>query len=344
MPGTLGWLNMRDDPLILHLSGDFPDPFERFKTPVIRDLLTLTEGRFEHRVISINRAQPSLTGLVRAVAGTDGLKVEREDFEYGLALRYTAPGKGVRHRTKLEQLGNLVAEEIAVMPRRPDLLVAHKLTIEGIAVHTAAQKSTLPYALVVQGNTDLKIVASRPDLRPLFREIFHEAEVVLPFAPWALKGLERMLGKRSGATRLLPCPTDLDEMRAPTAGGDGLVSVFHLKNYPGKNLAGIVAAYRLLQKAGKPLPALEVIGGGTEAEIAACKAIAADFPQITFPGPLDRQQLAERLARKSALIMPSLRESFGLVFIEALFAGTPIITPRTPRSTDISTIAALPCA
>lgn len=34
------------------------------------------------------------------------------------------------------------------------------------------------------------------------------------------------------------------------------------------------------------------------------------------------------MRRATALVMPSFRESFGLVFIEALFAGIPVIYPK----------------
>ncbi|MHA7820210.1 MAG: glycosyltransferase [Erythrobacter sp.] len=313
-------------PLILHVSGDFPDAFETFKTPVIKRLIELTSDAFEHRVISINRVQPSSTALLRSLVGGDRLVTEKRSFVHGVALRYEAPGKGIRHRTKLEQLGHVIAGEVAAMERKPDLIVGHKLTIEGIAVSVAARETGLPYALSIQGNTDLKILSSRPDLRSVFAEIFHGAQVVFPFAPWALKGAQGALGERSGPSHLLPCPTDLDTPSTPKPGGDGLVSVFHLKNHPGKNLSGMIEAFRILATHGSP-PPLAVIGGGSEEQVAACEALAAEFQQITFPGPLGRPELAQRLAKASALVLPSLRESFGLVFIEALFAGTPIIYP-----------------
>ena len=40
---------------------------------------------------------------------------------------------------------------------------------------------------------------------------------------------------------------------------------------------------------------------------------------------MGRAELAGRMNAASGLVMPSLRESFGLVFVEALFAGSPVI-------------------
>ncbi|MGB3711699.1 MAG: glycosyltransferase [Erythrobacter sp.] len=317
----------RRKPLVLHVSGDFPDSLESAKTPVIRRLIDLTADRFDHHVVSLNRVSPTLPTIAKSLVAPGQLRVECEPFEYGEALRYTAPPRGLRHRTKLVQLGRWLASYIDRLPQRPDLLVGHKLAIEGVAVREAARVTGIPFGLSIQGNTDLKILAVRPDLKPALAEIFHDARVVFPFAPWALRQTEERLGVRSGPTHLLPCVTDLDTPLSPRPGGEGLVSVFHLHNYRGKNLHGLVEAYRLLRRSGSPVPNLDIIGGGSDRDMAACRQVARDIPEIRFLGPFDREAVKDRLHRASALVLPSLRESFGLVFIEALYAGTPIVYP-----------------
>lgn len=330
MAGAAAWQDNGGSvrPKVLHLSGDFPDPFEPFKTPVISKLLELTRDQFDHRVISINRVSPGSLGTLRALIAPAPFRTERQLFEHGMALRYTAPGKGIWHQTLLERLGEQIVAEVEAMDHQPDLLVGHKLTIEGIAIARAAELLDLPYALSVQGNTDTKILASRPDLKPLFARIFHGAKAVFPFAPWTQRDVEAALGTRAEGKFLLPCPTDLDQLQPPRPTGDGLITVFHLKNYENKSLSGIVKAYRELARHGTTPPPLKVMGGGSKEELTACRALTRDFPQITFVGPMDRAALAQRMNCASALILPSLRESFGLVFLEALFAGTPIIYPQ----------------
>ncbi len=311
----------------MHVSGDFPDPFNPAKTPVVRSLLELTDDLFAHEVVSINRVSPSLIAMPATLLGLRGLRTEHQAFPRGMAFRYQAPAHGIRHRTMLEQLGEQIAASLSSKAQLPDLLVGHKLTIEGIVVHVIARRLGLPYALSIQGNTDTRILRARPDLRRLFARIFHDAEVVFPFAPWALHEVERRLGKRSGPTYLLPCPTDLDQPIEPVAGGDGLISVFHLRNYRIKNLAGLAKACRLLDRSGGA-PPIEIIGGGSEAELAACRRRTADCPGISYSGAMDREQVRARMASATALVMPSQRESFGLAFIEALFAGIPVIYPK----------------
>jgi len=97
-------------PLVLHVSGDFPDPIVPAKTPVIQSLLGLTAAHFDHRVVSINRQSPGAAGIIRQVASPGELAISQQAFEHGTALTYTAPPRGIRHRTKLTQLGEWLAQ------------------------------------------------------------------------------------------------------------------------------------------------------------------------------------------------------------------------------------------
>lgn len=312
---------------VLHVSSDFPDPIDGFKAKVIENLLEITSGSFEHSVLSINRKSPPVGTIAADLVTRPNLKADIIPFEHGEAVTYFAPPRGIMHRTKLEQLGDLLAQRISDHGAHPDLVMGHKLTIEGIVANRIAKRLGVPYGLSIQGNTDLKIITTRPDLRGFYAQILKEAAVVFPFTPWAQAGVEKTLRQRNDATRLLPCPSDLDQAREPRPGGDSFVSIFHLKNHRGKNLAGIVRAYRQLARNGAP-PPLDIIGGGTDDELRACQALTQDFSQIRLVGPMDRAELGKRLPGAKALILPSLRESFGLVFIEALFAGIPIIYPQ----------------
>ncbi|APE27340.1 glycosyltransferase [Aurantiacibacter gangjinensis] len=304
-------------PRIVHITADYPDSFAPDKTPVIRDHISSVREAFDQYVISLNRRSPG------AFAAMPGIVDARRAFDGGIAAQYTAPGFGIAHATCLDRLGSWLAAQIAAGPR-PDLLAAHKLTVEGLAVARAAKALGVPYAVAIQGNTDGMILAARPDLRRRFAKVFHGAAVVFPFAPWSLALAETLLGPRTGPVHMLPAPTDLDTPQAPVAGNGRFVSVFHLKNRKVKNLRAIAATSRLL-RAQQAAP-IDVIGGGDAADIRACEAIIAGS-DITLLGPRERRSLARELNAATGFVLPSKRESFGLVFIEALFAGLPIIYP-----------------
>lgn len=315
---------------ILHVSGDFPDPIEPFKTPVIKSFLDLTAHRFDHKVISINRASPGppklISTLLRLRSGA-GVVQKRREFELGTVLEYCAPGRGVFHRTMLERLGEELADIIQAQAVPVELLVGHKLTIEGIAVAKAAELTGLPYALTIQGNTDRRILNARPDLRALFRAIYLNASMVCTFTPIARDAIEKMLGKRPDGIQVIPCPTELDAIVTPRTTAGDVISVFHLKNYRVKNLRGLVQAAKELsgEDASRRIA---IVGGGDGNELAHCKALAAGAKQIHFTGPVERNAMQGRMNDACVLVLPSSAESFGLVFVEALFAGLPIIYPK----------------
>lgn len=314
---------------VVHVSGDFPDSFNPDKTRVIQNLIDLTKDRFQHEVWSINRVTPSGLASVRSSLACDAnalLQVNAVPFDYGTALQYHAPGRGIFHATLLRALGDEIATRLKGLPP-PDLLVAHKLTIEGLIVARVAQRLNIPYALCIQGNTDERILSARPDLRSSLRPVLRGASHVFPFTPWAQRVVERHLGPvRGEAKTLLPCPTELDQPTPPAAGGDRLISVFHLRHHKIKNLAGIAGAARRCATEGL-LDHVEIVGGGSEADLSACRAIVGRAPHVEFAGPLDRDALRTRMNNASGMVLPSRRESFGLVFIEALFAGLPIVYP-----------------
>lgn len=315
-------------PRVLHVSADFPDPVDSAKTKVIRTLLDLTRDGFDHTVISLNRKSPAnrdlLTGVLRGF-GRPALAVSEHSFDQGTALTYRAPGRGLYHRTMLVQLGDHIAEQLEGQTP-PALVVGHKLTVEGIAVLQVADRIGIPYAITIQGDTDTKILAARPDLAPVLRTVFHRAAHVTAFAPWALAAVEERLGKRTGPVSIIPCPTEIDVPVEPQAGGNGLLSVFHLASYKRKNLAAMAQAMHLLAKDGQP-QRLAICGGGDVKAIEAARKAASNAPGLVFEGPLERSEVGARMRAASAFVLPSRRETFGLVFIEALFAGLPVIYP-----------------
>ena len=299
---------------IIHVSCDFPDPIEPGKTPVIRTLLELTQDQFAHRVLSYNRRFPGIAAS----------RTAPQAFEWGEARVYTAPPYGLFHAAMLHRLGEQIAREFAAAP--PALLVGHKLTIEGLATAHAARLLGVPYAITIQGNSDTKILAARPDLTREFARVFHGAAAVFAFAPWALAKVSQRLGQRSGPSITVPCPTDLDTPLVPLSAARGLLSAFHLRHQRNKNLAGIAAALRELHVAGTAVP-FTLAGGGAELDMLRARKKLRGIPDTYVTGAMDRAGLHSAMNKAVGFVMPSHRETFGLVFIEALFAGIPIIYP-----------------
>lgn len=298
---------------ILHISADFPDPVVPAKTRAVANLLEITP-EFEHMVYSLNR--------VRWPA-----RVAIQEFGSGWrAMSYGALPMGLYLRTALKPVADAILEDAARRNLRPDVVHAHKLSIDGIIGATVAEALGLPLVLSCQGNTDLKVVRVKRDLRGLYRRLWRDSAMVFPFAPWTAEGLAALLGARPGPMEFLPCPTPEDRIIAPTETGPVLRSAFNLATHRVKN------ADRLIRAAGRAARKidglrLEIVGGGSAADMAHLTRLAdAAAPGVVaLTGPRAHGEMQEIFNTSAGVAMPSRRESYGMVFAEALLAGAPIL-------------------
>ena len=103
----------------------------------------------------------------------------------GICTEHRAPPKGLLHSTVLQRLAEWNTDHVTRHDAIPDLVVGHKLTVEGIVARKVARNLGQPFAITIQGNTDEKILRDRPDLRRQFARIYREAGCVFSFALWA---------------------------------------------------------------------------------------------------------------------------------------------------------------
>ncbi len=116
---------------------------------------------------------------------------------------------------------------------------------------------------------------------------------------------------------------------------------------PVKGLATVISSLEILRHKKPELfekVKLLVIGGGKEEEFALNQEAAriidlvnqkALTDNVTFLGSIEQKQLKKYYSAADALVVPSLYESFGLVTVEALACGTPVIVSRIGKMKTI---------
>lgn len=117
---------------------------------------------------------------------------------------------------------------------------------------------------------------------------------------------------------------------------------------PRKNLERLLAAYeRLLAVPSRPpheeVPPLEIIGarGWNDRTIQRRLRRLIAGGKVRTLDYLEADQLAERLAGARALLYPSLHEGFGFPILEAMAAGTPVLTSARGAMAEVAGDAAL---
>lgn len=306
---------------ILHCISAYPDPIEP-ETQASSLLLELTADRFTHSVFSFKRAH--WRGDITALAFGDAAGRDHRAMVYG------APPKGLRLARAMGQIAAWIISDAEARGVNPDLVHAHKVTIDGLVGAQVAAHFGVPLALSVQANTDTRILNARRDLRTTYKKIWQEAAVVFPFAPVAQTAVEALIGKRQGPAPVLPCPTRADTILPPTLRAPDtapvILTAFNLAHHGNKNIKTLLEATAL---AARDIPdlRLDIVGGG-DAEAffkisQMCAQIAPGHARLLGARKGDEMQMLMNQA--TAFAMPSHRESFGMVYAEALLAGTPCL-------------------
>lgn len=303
---------------ILHISADFPDPLVPAKTKAVATLINAAEG-YRHVVYSLNRVNWR-TDIAMFPFGEDKT-----------ALAYGAPPFGLRLLQHLAPVAEAIAGDLERRKISPDLIHAHKFSVEGVIADALAARTGSPFIASLWGDTDTKIFEGKPRLRPHYRRVGSHAAFLLPPAPWTTRYFRAALGLDESSFRQLAVITAADQIIAPRpADAPWLATVFAWDSWRRKGFDALVQAVALLTP-DIPELRLDVYGrGGPKALLEMTRLIekSGAAHRITLKPALDHCKVQETINKYAAFVLPSRRETFGMVYVEALLAGTPILWSR----------------
>ncbi|MGC9362894.1 MAG: glycosyltransferase, partial [Candidatus Syntrophosphaera sp.] len=96
--------------------------------------------------------------------------------------------------------------------------------------------------------------------------------------------------------------------------------------FPAKGVQYLIQALAILKSQGHDFY-LDVVGSGAYGRELEQLAITLNVhDKVSFKGVVLPDQIPELLTRHDALVLPTLKESFGIVLIEALASGLPVIS------------------
>jgi phosphatidyl-myo-inositol alpha-mannosyltransferase len=162
--------------------------------------------------------------------------------------------------------------------------------------------------------------------RLMFRGALDGADTVLSISAFGQAQMAQTHGRRS---LLLPAPTDIAPLRAtPRPPPDGRLRLLFAGDTtePRKGLLLLARALARV-RAVRPDAVLVVSGHVTPAVIDAVRAAvpAESFAAIDFAGVGRVEDLPGLYARASVFVLPSTWEAQGMVLVEALATGTPVV-------------------
>lgn len=302
-------------PVILHISNDYPDPLFWDKTKAISNLVEATP-QYRHVVYSLNRAD-GWCGIASIPFGEDKF-----------AVAYGALPKGLFWHKRLLEVAQWILNDLSARGIVPDLVQAHKLTVEGIVGLYIAKALSLPLVCDIQGNSDQMILQKKIDLRKKHREIANYSSLVFPYAPWSIRPFRNLVGLDEKKCVPLPVLPGFDCLKpSKTTGSNRLITMMRFQDMGNKNLKGIIASIKLLRSE-FPNITLDVYGGGRSKALLKIKNFKRKLgveKNVVFKGPINNNDLPNVLSEYAALVVPSFAETYGLVYAEALFCGVPVL-------------------
>ncbi len=212
-----------------------------------------------------------------------------------------------------------------------DIIHAHKVTFEGYLAYHLAEAFNKKLIITLRA-TDTWVFERRPDLFPYFKLIFERSNKIIYLVPHIIKVLNKKLGKsffdRHIKDKLVFLPNiierEIDINQEVPASGNYLSAMWMNKRIVRrKNLKNLLKAVKVLND---PEFKLKLIGDGDYMPTIKKWVDKLDIGKnIIFEGYVPNQEMDKHYSEAAAFILPSLGESFGMVYAESLLNGTPIL-------------------
>lgn len=167
----------------------------------------------------------------------------------------------------------------------------------------------------------------------------HRADLVITISQYCAERLEQLYRVRNAV--VVPELIDLDAWRhlfrihpaVPNPRKFTILSVCRF--YPRKRLDVLLRAGALLRKT---IPELEIRIVGNGPEYKRLQQICSELslgPVVQWLGDASMSKLAEEYNRSDVFCLPSVQEGFGIVFLEAMAAGKPIVAARAAAVPEV---------
>jgi glycosyltransferase involved in cell wall biosynthesis len=117
------------------------------------------------------------------------------------------------------------------------------------------------------------------------------------------------------------------------------LALFAGRHIPEKRVTALPAAVAAARRDGWPELRALVLGDGPERDalLAEVRVHALD-DAVEVPGFVAAEEVETAFARAACLVLPSVREGYGLVVIEAAAAGTPSVVVRAPDNAAVELV------
>jgi glycosyltransferase involved in cell wall biosynthesis len=222
---------------------------------------------------------------------------------------------------------------------KPDLIHAHCTWLAGLVATVISKKYGIPYILT-EHSTHIQTGMTDKD-RPLYQDALSSASRIIAVSSPLKNLLASKIPIDPGSVKVIPNFIDFDFFKPSENGLRNntepyiILTVCFLESK--KRVDRLVEAFQTFLFV-CPQALLYIGGDGNETTILKAKVRAAGIENhVRFLGFLDRQGVRNALSHASLFVLPSEVETFGVVLIEAMAMGVPVVATKSGGPEDIIT-------
>ena len=256
----------------------------------------------------------------------DGVKIYNYAFPIG-----NVPNFIIAFLSKY--FSNKIYKKILKEEGKPDILHAHFCFLQGYFAATLKEKYNIP--LVITEHSSELINEFDVSRTKYFSYAYNNADKIIAVGT----ALQRKIKERFGSDSIVvPNIVSLQEFS------------YKEKSYSKENCFPYIAVgsaiygkgfdivLKAFAKLNEPKARLIIVGDGAEREkLEHLARHLGIYNQVDFKGLLSRAEIAPLIQQSNVFILTSRYETFGIVYIEAMATGTPVIATKCGGPEDIVT-------
>ena len=307
---------------ILHLSYDLRDRQNREVTTAVSKLIDVSRLNFDPFIIDLVRVVNPQHEMIK-LKNPGHLMINVLGFPFGLLMKWSQE-RAYKKIKKAESQKLINLNEFS-------MIHAHKLTFEGIAGYKLASNLNVPFIVTLR-QTDTYVFNNKPGAVEAFKPIIKSCERFIYLIPQILKRMKNIFGDEFYEEHIKLKAVHLSNIVERNISGEEakvdknvLLTVMRMtkKSVERKNLKNLLKAFSLVNRENIKL---RIIGDGEY--LPTIRSWVDEYKlndKVIFEGAIPNEGIDKYYKSSQAFLLPSISETFGMVYAESLLNGTPIM-------------------